>query len=81
MSIFTSYEEIDIQLRDIAVHGDIPSVRRAIRLFNEDIKTIKNIVPVISNRVNRELEVKKKKKVKQYYGLIQKSGHYTVSFD
>ena len=81
MSIFTSYEEIDIQLRDISVHGDIPSVRRAIRLFNEDIKTTENIVPVISNRVIRELEVKKKKKVKRYYGLIQKSGHFAISFD
>ena len=81
MCIFTSYEEIDIQLRDIAMHGDIPSVRRAIRLFNEDIKTIEKIVPVISNRVCRELEVKKKKKVKHYYGLIRKEGKYRVSFD
>tara|TARA_R110000803_G_scaffold210827_1_gene284021 strand:+ start:9441 stop:9989 length:549 start_codon:yes stop_codon:yes gene_type:complete len=81
MSIFTTYEEIDIQLRDIAVHGDIPSVRRAVRLFNGDPKIKDHIHAVISNRVRRELEVKKKKKVKHYYGLIRKEGHYVVSFD
>ena len=80
-SIFNDFTELDIQLRDIAIHGDIPSVRRAIRLFNKDPKVVDKIVPIISNRIKKELELKKKKKVKHYYGLIIKEGGFTVVFD
>lgn len=80
-SIFTDFTELDIQLRDIAIHGDIPSVRRAIRLFNEDPKVKDKIVPIISNRVKKDLELKKKKKVNHYYGLITKEGNFEITFD
>ena len=80
-SIFNDFEELDIQLRDIAIHADIPSVRRAIRLFNKNPNVIDKIEPIISNRVKKDLELKSKKKVKNYYGLIVKQGKFTLYFD
>ena len=80
-SIFNNLEEIYIQMKDISVYGDIPSVRRAIRLLNQDPKCKVKIEPVISNKMKRILESKSKKKVKKYYGLISKQGSFTISFD
>ena len=68
-------------MEDISVYGDIPSVRRAIRLINQDPKIKKRIEPVISNKMKRILESKNKKKVKKYYGLIIKEGGFTISFE
>lgn len=81
MSVFNDFTEIYLQLKDIAIYGDIPSVRRAIRLFNSDPQIKEKIVPIISNRVKKELQLKKKHKVKTYYGLIYKKGNFIVSFD
>lgn len=80
-SIFNSTEEIFIPMNDIAKHGDIPSVRRAIRLLNKDPKLKDNIKPILSNKMKREIEKKKNKKVKTYYGLISKQGCFTITFD
>tara|TARA_R110000744_G_scaffold13144_1_gene38515 strand:+ start:147 stop:695 length:549 start_codon:yes stop_codon:yes gene_type:complete len=80
-SSFNIIEEIHIPTRDIAIHGDIPSVRRAIRLLNNDPNLKDKIEPIISNKMKKQIEVKKKKKVKNYYGLISKSGDYIVTFD
>ena len=80
-SIFNSTEEIFIPMNDIAKHGDIPSVRRAIRLLNKDPKLKDNIKPILSNKMKREIEKKKNKKVKTYYGLISKQGSFTITFD
>jgi hypothetical protein len=80
-SIFNSIEEIHIPMKDISIHGDIPSVRRAIKLLNNDPKLKDKIEPVISNRMKKQLENKKKKKVKHYYGLISKQGKFVINFD
>ena len=80
-SSFNTIEEIHIPTRDIAIHGDIPSVRRAIRLLNNDPNLKEKIEPIISNKMKKMIEVKKKKKVKNYYGLISKRGDYLVTFD
>ena len=80
-SIFNNREEIHISTADIAIHGDIPSVRRAIRLLNKDPYLKDKITPVISNRMRKQIDLKKNKKVKRYYGLIYKPGSYTIIFD
>jgi len=81
LSIFDSFEEIEIQVREIAKYADIPSVRRAIRLFNQDPKLNDIIEPIISNRVKKELEFKKKNKVKKYYGLSIINKKVILKFD
>ncbi len=81
-SIFKSYEEIHIPMSDISIHGDIPSVRRAIEKINKDPNLKQKIKPVISNRMKKQLEKKKEnKKIKTYYGLICKEGNFTINFD
>ena len=80
-SIFNSIEEIHIPMKDISIHGDIPSVRRAIKLLNNDPQLKDKIEPVISNRMKKQLENKNKKKVKKYYGLISKNGSFILTFD
>jgi hypothetical protein len=79
-SIFNSYEEIYIPTSDISIHGDIPSVRRAIGLLNKDPNLKEKITPVISNKMKRQLEKKKNKKIKTYYGLISKHGSFVLTF-
>ena len=80
-SIFNSYEEIYIPTKDISIHGDIPSVRRAIGLLNQDPNLKEKITPVISNKMKRQLEKKKNKKIKTYYGLISKEGKFILTFN
>jgi hypothetical protein len=80
-SSFNTIEEIHIPTRDIAIHGDIPSVRRAIRLLNNDPKLSEKIEPVISNKMKKKIQLKKNHKVKRYYGLISKRGSFIVDFD
>tara|TARA_R100000541_G_scaffold4133_5_gene11411 strand:- start:266 stop:814 length:549 start_codon:yes stop_codon:yes gene_type:complete len=80
-SIFNSYEELYIPTRDISIHGDIPSVRRAIGLLNKDPNLKEKIIPVVSNKMKKQLEKKKNKKVKKYYGLIYKTGSFVVEFN
>ena len=81
MSVFNDFTEIELQIRDISKYGDIPSVRRAIKLFNKDPKLKEEINPIISNRVKREINLKKKNKVKKYYGIIVKHGSFEITFD
>lgn len=80
-SVFNDFFEIEIQMKDIAVHGDIPSVRRAIKLFNEDTKLKEKIEPVISNKVKKELQKKKQGKKKNTFCFTRKTGHFLVTFD
>jgi hypothetical protein len=80
-SVFNDFNEIKIQMEDICKYGDIPSVRRAIRLFNEDPKLDNKLEPVISNRIKKQLELKEKSKVKKYYGAIFKKGHFVLEFE
>ena len=79
-SIFNNYEEIYIPTKDISIHGDIPSVRRAITLLNKDPNLKEKITPVISNKMKKQLEKKKNKKIKTYYGLISKKGKFVLEF-
>ena len=81
MSIFNDFIEIELQIKDISKYGDIPSVRRAIKLFNKDPKLSEKVQPIISNRIKQQLELKKKNKVKKYYGIIVKHGCFEISFD
>ena len=80
-SIFNSIEEIHIPMTDIAIHGDIPSVRRSIDLLNKDPKLKYKINPIISNKMKKIIEKKKEKKVKKYYGLTSKSGKFLIEFN
>jgi hypothetical protein len=80
-SSFNSREEIYIPMNDIAIHGNIPSVRRAIELLNKDTNMKDKIKPIISKKMIKQIEKKKKTKVKNYYGLIIKKGQFQIDFN
>ena len=80
-SSFNTVEEIHIPATDIAIHGDIPSVRRAIRLLNKDPSLKEQIEPIVSNRMKKQIELKRNKKVQTHYGLVINRGLFEIRFD
>ena len=65
----------------ISKYGYIPSVRRAIRLINNDSGLVNKIVPILSNRAKRDLELKKNSKNRIIYGLQIKHEKITLHFN
>jgi len=80
-SNFTTLEDIIKCANEIKIYGDEPSVRRALRLLNKDIKLKENIEPEIStyvlNRLKRKQEIIKKTKP----SFKKHTGQFTVVFD
>lgn len=67
---------------DISQHGDISSVRRALKLLKEDQKINPKIQPIISQRVQNELLRKEDiKKKRNTTGLIRTQGNFSIRFD
>lgn len=81
-SPFLDWDEMIDKARYIADFGDIPSVRRAIELLNKDPK-LKNdkINIMMSSKMKKQLERKKKQKQKFVGGLQVKKGPFTITFD
>jgi hypothetical protein len=71
------------KVRYISKHGDLPTIRRAVKLFNDDPKMMKchKIVCDISQRVKKKLEKQEKFKKRKQYGLCAKDGQFTLLFD
>jgi hypothetical protein len=81
-SSFCSMSDLLDQANDVAMHGNIPTCRRAIRLLNMDIKIPYTIEVKMSNKIKRELELKKQLSLMYgTQGLIVKKGKVIVEFD
>ena len=81
-SSFCSMSDLLDQANDVAMHGNIPTCRRAIKLLNMDIKIPYKIEVKMSNKIKRELELKKQ--LSLMYGtncLIVKKGKVMVVFE
>ena len=81
-SPFLDWDEMIDKARYIADFGDIPSVRRAIELLNKDPK-LKNdkINIMMSSKMKKQLERKKKQKQKFVGGLQVKKGPFLIEFN
>ena len=65
----------------ISPYGFIPSVRRACKLYNQDINKKNHINPIISDKIQKELDFKENiKKIKKEKFKI-KYGEFSVIFD
>ena len=65
----------------ISPYGFIPSVRRACKLYNKDINKKNHINPIISDKIQKELDFKENiKKIKNENFKI-KHGNFSVIFD
>ena len=82
-TIFSDLDSLIDNLDNVKQYGDIPSVRRCCRLIKGDIKINRVFIPVISDKVIRDLELKKQNKIKnkKINNLIVKYGNYKVIFD
>ena len=80
-SSFQSYEEINIQMRDICKYGDIPSVRRCCKLYNLCHSINERFTPIISLSMQKKLNDKEKMKHPKYAGLVVSKGKYIIRLD
>ena len=79
---FTDINELISIAVNISKYGDISSVRRALKLLQDDKKIKPSIFPIISKRVEKELERKKQiKDSKNNFGLKRNTGNYLINFD
>tara|TARA_R110000803_G_scaffold14214_1_gene39540 strand:+ start:350 stop:904 length:555 start_codon:yes stop_codon:yes gene_type:complete len=80
-SPFIDFDEMIVKANHIANYGDIPSVRKAIEGLNEDIKLKNKIKVIMSSRMKKKIERKKRVKQKYQGGLEVKEGIFWVHFD
>ena len=78
-SAYTHRNEIMNDAVYIHKYGDIPSVRRAIKLYNMDPQKINQVNPIIPEHIKKELSMKYEKK-SIIYNLIIKKGHFVLDF-
>lgn len=81
ISYFDSMDEIYVEARRVSQFGDIPSVRRMCKLLNNNPHSNEMIYPVISKKVQRDLEVKSLTSKKVHKSLHVKHGIVNVVFD
>ena len=79
-SPFLDFDDMVKQAQDIAQYGDIPSVRKAIEGLNGDTKLKNKIDIIMSARMRKKMERKKRLNSKYYGGLIVKEGNFIVDF-
>ena len=80
-SPFLDHDDMIKKANYIASFGDIPSVRRAITLLNNDFKLKNKIKIIMSSRTKKRLERSKRVKQKYMGGLTIKKGTFLISFD
>ena len=84
--IETSFFEDLIEVYDtasfISSHGDLPIVRKTLKLLMDDPKKLYNIEPKISPEIMKEIHIKKKLKNKsRFYKCDIKHGTFIITFD
>jgi len=81
LSYFNTIDEIYCEARRIAQFGDIPSVRRMCQLINKNPHSKEIIIPVVSKKIQRELEIKELTQKKVFSMLTVKKTKILLSFD
>ena len=78
---FKTKEHLIAQAKVIQPHCDISTCRRALNMLKEDRSCKEKIIPVLSNRVKKQLEKKEMVKKDSAGGLKVRSGNFKISFD
>lgn len=74
-------DEIIDDAIEVSKNGDLPIVRRALRLLNEDVKIETDIEPVITKRIKKKLLRQEQLKIKNVGKLQVNQGKVLVVFD
>lgn len=80
-SVYDNHNQVMNDAVYIHSHGDIPSVRRACRLYNQDPKKINQVNPIIPEDILIELNNNRITKETFYTGLIIKHEKVILHFD
>jgi hypothetical protein len=81
ISYFDSMDTIYTEARRVAQFGDIPSVRRMCNLLNKNPHSNEIIMPIISKKVQKDLEIKELTSQKIHCFLSIRKEKVIVSFD
>lgn len=81
LSYFNSIDDIYYEARRLSQFGDIPSVRRMCLLLNKNPHSNEMIFPVVSKKVQKDLEIKELTSKKVFSMLTVKKEKVIVSFD
>ena len=80
-SNYTDIDEVIEEAIEISKNGDLPIVRRALRLLNEDLKIEIPIEPVITKRIKKKLARQEQLRISNTTTLSVKQGKVLVVFD
>tara|TARA_Y100001972_G_scaffold128350_1_gene188694 strand:+ start:1200 stop:1751 length:552 start_codon:yes stop_codon:yes gene_type:complete len=80
-SQYNNQQEIKDDMLYITQFGDLPSVRRACKLMNENIMSKERYEPLISPQVQKQLDEKNSLKTTNKYNCQLKKGSFTITFD
>jgi len=81
LSYFDDMEQIYTEARRLSQFGDIPSVRRMCLMLNKNPHSKEMIVPVVSKKVQKDLEIKQLTQKKVFSMLTVKNKKVILSFD
>jgi hypothetical protein len=82
LSNYDCIEDIFIDVNIIRLYGNIPSVRRAIKLINRDVKIKRTFECDMSNSMRRTLKIKEETKQQtSLLGLKKIHGKHLIVFD
>ena len=80
-SVYDNHNQVMNDVVYIHSYGEIPSVRRACRLYNQDPNKINQVNPIIPEHIFKELNSNRVIKKSTYSGLIVRHGEIMVYFD
>jgi hypothetical protein len=81
ISYYDTIDQLYTEARRISQFGDIPSVRRCCELLNKNPYSKERVYPVISKKIQKDLDVKKLTQKKVHTSLHVKKGKVLVKFD
>ena len=78
---YSSIKELEDDMLYIVQYGDLPSVRRATKLMNENIQRTRHWTCIISPQMKKVIDEKEEQKRTNSYHATFRRGEFTVSFD
>jgi len=78
---YSSIKELEDDMLYIAQYGDLPSVRRAVKLMNDNIQRSRHWTCVISPQMKKIIDEKEKQKYSNSYHATFRRGEFTLTFD
>jgi hypothetical protein len=78
--IYTSHSQVYLDCMSIYMYGDIPTIRRALRLYNLSPHKIDHINPIISNEVQELLKEKELIKKNKILKFKMQKGKFVLDF-